>query len=86
MKILVTGATGLIGVALQKSLREKGHDLLLASRKEPKDSSYIQWDLENGFADPERLEGIEAVIHLAGESISALRKRNSRLLSYSGED
>ena len=73
MKILVTGATGLIGVALQKSLREKGHDLLLASRKEPKDSSYIQWDLENGFADPERLEGIEAVIHLAGESISALR-------------
>jgi uncharacterized protein (TIGR01777 family) len=73
MKILITGATGLIGTALQKSLRQKGHDLLLASRKEPKDSSYIQWDPVNGFAAPERLEGIDAVIHLAGENLSALR-------------
>lgn len=73
MKILVTGATGLIGKALQKSLSEKGHELLLASRREPKDNSYIQWDPQNGFADPARLEGIDAVVHLAGESISALR-------------
>ena len=73
MKILITGATGLIGKALQKALRAKGHELLLASRKEPKDSSYIQWDIETGFTEPERLEGIDAVIHLAGESISALR-------------
>jgi len=73
MKILITGATGLIGKALQKALREKGHELLLASRKEPKDSSYVQWDIEKGFTEPERLEGIDAVIHLAGESISALR-------------
>jgi len=73
MKILITGATGLIGKALQKALREKGHELLLASRKEPKDSSYVQWDIEKGFTEPERLEGIDGVIHLAGESISALR-------------
>jgi uncharacterized protein (TIGR01777 family) len=73
MKILITGATGLIGTALQKSLREKGHELLLASRKEPKDSSYIQWDPQNGFAAPERLEGIDAVVHLAGENLSGLR-------------
>jgi len=73
MKVLITGATGLIGKALQKALRDKGHELLLASRKEPKDDSYIQWDPENGFSDPERLEGIDAVVHLAGESISALR-------------
>lgn len=73
MKILITGASGLIGRALQKSLRAKGHELLLASRKPPKDSSYIQWDIENGFAEPERLEGIDAVVHLAGESVSGLR-------------
>jgi len=73
MKILITGATGLIGTALQKSLREKGHDLLLVSRKEPKDSTYVQWDPENGFAESERLEGIDAVVHLAGESVSGLR-------------
>lgn len=88
MKILITGATGLIGSALQKALRAKGHELLLASRKEPKNISYIQWDIEKGFSEPERLEGIDAVIHLAGESISALRWtdekkkaiRNSRVL------
>jgi uncharacterized protein len=73
MKILITGATGLIGRALQKSLREKGHELLLASRKEPKDNSFIKWDPQNGFTDPARLEGIDAVVHLAGESLSALR-------------
>lgn len=73
MKILITGATGLIGTALQKSLRAKGHELLLASRRPPKDNSYVQWDVESGFAEPDRLEGIDAVVHLAGENISALR-------------
>ena len=73
MKILITGATGLIGTALQKSLRTKGHQLSLASRKPPKDDSYVQWDIQKGFAEPEKLEGIDAVIHLAGENISALR-------------
>ena len=73
MKILITGATGLIGKALQKSLRTKSHQLSLASRKPPKDDSYVQWDIQKGFAEPEKLEGIDAVIHLAGENISALR-------------
>jgi uncharacterized protein (TIGR01777 family) len=73
MKILITGATGLIGTALQPSLRAKGHELLLASRSEPKNEEFIQWDPSAGFSEPERLEGIDAVIHLAGESISALR-------------
>lgn len=73
MKVLITGATGLIGTELQKSLRAKGHELLLASRKEPKNESYIQWSYTDGFAKPERLEGIDAVVHLAGESISAIR-------------
>lgn len=73
MKILITGATGLIGTALQSVLREKGHDLLLVSRSEPKNASFIKWDPYEGFDDPERLKGIDAVIHLAGESVSGLR-------------
>src|SRR4051812_47446181 len=73
MKILITGATGLIGTALQKSLSNKGHELLLTTRKEPRDKTYIQWDAANGFAEPERLEGVDAVVHLAGKSISGLR-------------
>ena len=73
MKILITGATGLIGSALQRSRRAKGDELLLASRKEPKDKSFIQWDAKDGFAEPDRLEGIDAVVHLAGENLSGLR-------------
>jgi hypothetical protein len=73
MKILITGASGLVGTALQKSFAEKGHKMLLASRSEPKDAHDIQWTVEDGFAEPERLEGLDAVVHLAGESISGLR-------------
>jgi uncharacterized protein len=73
MKILITGATGLIGSALQKPLRDGGHDLLLASRKPPKNDNFIQWDVSEGFAEPEKLEGVHAVIHLAGENLSGLR-------------
>ncbi len=73
MKVLITGASGLIGTELQKSFAAKGYEMLLASRSEPKDSDNIQWDTETGFTDPEKLEGIDAVVHLAGESVSGLR-------------
>ena len=73
MKVLITGASGLIGTALQPRLRAEGHDPLLTSRSEPRDESWIQWDPENGFADPSKLEGIDAVVHLAGETVSGLR-------------
>ena len=73
MKILITGATGLIGCALRESLAADGHEFLLTTRNEPKDSSWVQWKPETGFAEPEKLEGIDAAVHLAGESINALR-------------
>ena len=75
MRILITGASGLIGTALQKSFEEKGYEMLLASRSEPKSERDIQWNADAGFADEDllRLEGLDAVIHFAGESISALR-------------
>lgn len=72
MKILITGASGLIGKALQKSFAEKGYEMLLASRSEPKDANQIKWNMDTGFEDVDlpRLEGLDAVIHLAGENIS----------------
>lgn len=73
MKVLITGASGLLGRALQPRLAAKGYEMLLASRSEPKDESHIRWTIEDGFADPERLEGLDAVIHLAGENVSGLR-------------
>lgn len=73
MKALITGASGLVGTALQKSFAKKGYEMLLASRKEPVDAHHIQWDAETGFAEPEKLEGIDVVVHLAGEAVSGLR-------------
>jgi NAD dependent epimerase/dehydratase family enzyme len=73
MRVLITGATGLVGTALQKSFTEKGYEMLLATRSEPRDKNWIQWSIDEGFAEPERLEGIDAVVHLAGESVSGLR-------------
>lgn len=73
MKVLITGASGLVGTELQKSLAEKDYEMLLASRKEPVDEHHIQWSIEEGFAEPEKLEGIDAVVHLAGENVSGLR-------------
>lgn len=73
MKILITGASGLIGTALQKFFSEKGYEMLLAGRGKPEKPNEIQWDIENGFAEPERLEGLGVVIHLAGETVSGLR-------------
>lgn len=75
MKVLITGASGLIGTALQKSFEEKGYEMLLASRSEPKDDGHIQWNMDTGFADADlpKLEGLDAAIHLAGENVSGLR-------------
>ncbi len=75
MKALITGASGLIGKALQEKLRGEGWELLLATRSEPKTDEQIQWDTETGFAESDlaRLEGLTAVVHLAGENVSGLR-------------
>lgn len=75
MKALITGATGLIGTALRPEMEKRGWDLLLASRSEPKDDRFIKWSVEEGFRDSdlERLDGLDAVIHLAGENVAGFR-------------
>lgn len=73
MKILITGASGLIGTALQQSFAKKGYEMLLATRQETTKPNEINWDAETGFENLEKLEGIDAVVHLAGEGLSALR-------------
>lgn len=70
MKILVSGSTGLIGSALIPFLKEKGHDVLKLVRvKADLHSDEIGWDPQRGVINPPLLEGIDAVIHLAGENI-----------------
>ncbi|MCA9166936.1 MAG: TIGR01777 family oxidoreductase [Planctomycetales bacterium] len=69
MKILVSGASGLVGSALRQVLAGRGAQVLNLTRS-PRNSDDIGWDPGAGQLDPGALEGIEAVVHLAGESIA----------------
>jgi uncharacterized protein len=77
MKVLVTGSSGLIGSALVRSLTSEGHNVLRLVRPESRSSqsgvSEIRWDPAAGEIESSGLEGLEAVVHLAGESIAAGR-------------
>src|SRR5690625_1439391 len=67
LKVAITGATGLVGSHLTALLRTAGHEVLTISRGPRGD---VQWDPENGEIDSARLNGIDAVVHLAGEPIA----------------
>ena len=69
MKVAVTGASGLIGSALVPALHEAGHEVVTLVRRAPAVEHEIAWDPAAGTIDAERLAGVDAVVHLAGETI-----------------
>lgn len=70
MNILVSGSTGLIGNAICSLLRNKKHRVLRLVRRQPSGADEIRWDPSSGQLNTTDLEGVEAVVHLAGENIS----------------
>ncbi len=70
MKILVSGSHGLVGSALVTSLASKGHGAFLLVRHAPDSVAEVEWYPERGSLALSRLEGMDAVVHLAGESIA----------------
>lgn len=71
MRILVTGSTGLVGSALVPFLSASGHAVIRLVRSEvPPGGAAARWDPEAGTLDPAALEGLDAVVHLAGEDIA----------------
>jgi len=69
MNVLVSGATGFIGSALIPELEGLGHRVIRLSRSKPSAEDTIRWDPDSGVLDPSRLEGVDAVVHLAAESV-----------------
>jgi uncharacterized protein len=79
MKILVSGSHGLIGKALIKSLTNDGHEIVRLVRHERSFGTLeIEWHPNQGRIDAQHLEGFDAVVHLAGESIAAGRWTDDR--------
>ncbi len=77
MKILVTGPSGLIGSGLIPFLSGRGHTITPLSRSRfSADSAY--WNPEGGEIESEKLEGHDAVVHLAGESIAGRWTRKKK--------
>jgi uncharacterized protein (TIGR01777 family) len=68
MDIAITGSSGLIGSALIEALRARGDRVVRVVRRSP-GADEVQWDIDAGTIDAEGLEGIDAVVHLAGEGI-----------------
>lgn len=74
MKILVSGSHGLVGQALIDSLTADGHEVLRLVRRERSfGAPEVEWHPEQGQIDAQHLEGFDAVVHLAGESIASGR-------------
>lgn len=88
MNILVTGSTGLVGSAVVQFLTTGGHRVLRLVRIAPRNADEIAWNPTAGTIDADKLEGVDAVVHLAGDNIahgrwSAAKKariRDSRVL------
>ena len=80
MRVAITGSTGLIGSALTRSLLADGHQVLRLTRGQTKSvassgdgSESASWDPKAGTVQPGALEGVEAVVHLAGAGIGDKR-------------
>ena len=73
MRIVISGASGLIGSALSRSLRAAGHDVAHLVRRPPRTAEEIQWDPAGGQLDPATLVGYDAVVHLAGAGVGDRR-------------
>jgi uncharacterized protein (TIGR01777 family) len=73
MRVLITGASGLIGTAWAEDLARHGDEAVRLVRRPARAPGEASWDPARGSIERERLEGLDAVVHLAGENLAAGR-------------
>jgi uncharacterized protein len=79
MKLVVSGASGLLGAALVPALERDGHEVVRLVRRPPASPNEVEWDPERGALDAGALEGVTGAINLSGANLdrwwTAGRKR-----------
>lgn len=73
MKIAVTGASGLIGSSFVKAAIARGDEVIKLVRRKPKTSNEVFWDPATGQIDHLLLDGVDAIVHLAGAGVGDKR-------------
>lgn len=68
MRVLISGASGLLGRGLTRALQAAGHEPVALVRRAPRVGE-VQWDPNQPF-EPAKLAGCDAVVHLAGKNIA----------------
>ena len=66
MRVLIAGGSGFLGTALKNSLLKANHDVLILTRRAPKNASEIQWDGKTVNGWGHRIGEMDAVVNLTG--------------------
>ena len=81
MRILISGSSGLIGSALSEALIESGHEVVRLVRSPISgEGNQVRWDPLEGSINLERIEGLDVIVHLAGEPIAEGRWTRKRMI------
>ncbi|WP_285025680.1 TIGR01777 family oxidoreductase [Plantibacter sp. ME-Dv--P-122b] len=72
MRIVIGGASGLIGTALGRSLETDGHEVVRLVRRPARGAGEAEWDPLAGVLDPTVVSGADAVVNLSGASLGKL--------------
>ena len=72
-RIAITGSSGLIGTALVGHLKSEGHTVQRLVRRAPVAVDEVTWDPQTGYVDLSALQGVDAIIHLAGVPVADKR-------------
>lgn len=70
-RVVIAGASGLVGSALTEALRARGDEVVRLVRKDPQPGDVL-WDPASGSLDPAAVDGVTAVVNLSGASIGRL--------------
>jgi uncharacterized protein (TIGR01777 family) len=69
MKLVVSGASGLLGSALVPALEKDGHEVVRLVRRPPASANEVEWDPARGSLDAGALEGVSGAINLSGANL-----------------